>query len=370
MEKFNLDVDEKTKVRIESIGGDLRISGRSGSNLEAQAPDYGELKVEQDEDQITISARSAVLVYLPASTPVAVERVGGDVRVTGLSDSLTVESVGGDLRLKRIGHTEIQWIGGDLTARKMDSDLVIAQVGGDAIIEKVGGAVRCNAIGGDLLLRSVQGVVDISVGGDASVEIVPQKEAGSRVVTGSDLTCYLPEEASANVHVNAGGELLLVEPGEFEEAEEGVVFRLGDGQGDVDLTSGGDLWLRVGKYEEFNTEDWINDITSRAEASAAEVEARVGAIVGGAFAFDADRIAERVRKSVSKARRKAERAHKRAASYAASDGKDLRISFGKYGSKPVEVSDEERMTILRMVEDGKINVEEAEKLLSALEGEA
>ncbi len=370
MEKFNLDLDEKTKVRIESIGGDLRITGRDGSKLEAQAPDYGELKVEQNEDEITISARSAVLIYLPASTPVTVERVGGDVRATGLRESLAVESVGGDLRLKRIGHTEIQWIGGDLTARKMDSDLIVAQVGGDAVIENVEGAVRCNAIGADLLLRSVKGVVEVFVGGDASVEIVPQKEAASRVVTGSDLTCYLPEEASANVHVNAGGELVLVEPGEFEEAEEGILFRLGDGQGEVDLTSGGDLWLRVGKYEALNTEDWINDITSRAEASAAEVEARVGAIVGGAFAFDADHIAERVRKSVSKARRKAERAHKRAASYGVSDGKNLRISFGKHGSKPVEISDEERMTILHMVEEGKINVEEAEKLLSALEGES
>jgi hypothetical protein len=370
MEKFNLDVDKKTKVRIESIGGDLRISGRSGSKLEAQAPDYGELKVVQDEDNISISARSAVLVFLPASIPVAVERVGGDVHAKGLSESLAVESVGGDLRLKRIGRTEIQWIGGDLTARKMDSDLVVAQVGGDAVIEKVEGAVRCNAIGGDLVLRAVQGAVDVTVGGDASVEIVPQKEAASRVVTGSDLTCYLPEESSANVQVNAGGELVLVEPGEFEEAEEGVVFRLGDGQGDVDLTSGGDLWLRVGKYESFSTEDWIDDITNRAEASAAEMEARVGAIVGGAFAFDADRIAERVRKSVSKARRKAERAQKRAGTYGASDGKNVRISFGKYGSKSAEVSDEERMTILRMVEDGKINVEEAEKLLGALEGEA
>jgi hypothetical protein len=36
---------------------------------------------------------------------------------------------------------------------------------------------------------------------------------------------------------------------------------------------------------------------------------------------------------------------------------------------PVEpVSDDERMTILRMVEQGKISVTDAEKLLSALEG--
>lgn len=370
MKKNSLDVNENTKVRIESIGGDLRISGHKGSKLEAQAPEYGELKVDQDGDLITVSARSAVLLNLPVSTPVTIERVGGDVRMTGLSETVVIQSIGGDLGLRRIGKAEIQWVGGDLTIRKMEGDLVVEQVGGDAVIEKVDGVVRCSAIGGDLFLQSVQGVVDVSVGGDASVSVVPQADAVSRVIAGGDISCYIPEGASASVRVNVGGEMILVEPGEFEEAEDGVVFRLGDGQGDVELTTGADLWLRVGEYETRYADDWAADMRRHAKSSAAEMEARVGAIVEGAFAFDADRIGERVRRSVSKARRKAEKARKRAISNGVYDGKNVRISFGKFGSKSVEISEEERMTILQMVEQGKINVEEAEKLLSALEGEA
>ncbi len=370
MEKINLDVGEETKVQIESIGGDLRISGQKGSKLEAQAPEYGELKVEQDGDLITISARSAVLLNLPASTPLTIERIGGDARLTGLREPLVIESVGGDLGLRRVGQAEIQWVGGDLTVRKMDGDLNVEQVGGDAVIEKVEGVVRCTAIGGDLFLQSVKGVVDASVGGDASVSVVPQSDTGSRVIAGGDLSCYIPEGASANVRVNVGGEMILVEPGEFEEAEDGVVFRLGDGQGDVELTAGADLWLRVGEYETRYADDWAADMRSFAKSNAAEMEARVGAIMEGAFAFDAERIGEHVRRSVSKAREKAEKARKRALSNGDLDGKNVRISLGKYGAKSVKVSEEERMTILQMVEQGKINVEEAEKLLSALEGEA
>ncbi len=370
MEKINLDVGENTSVQIESIGGDLRISGQKGSNLEAQAPEYGELNVVQDGDIISISARSAVLLNLPASTPVTIERIGGDARLTGLCEPVVIQSVGGDLGLRRIGQADIQWVGGDLTVRKMDGDLNVEQVGGDAVIEKVEGVVRCTAIGGDLFLQSVKGVVDASVGGDASVSVVPQSDVVSRVVTGGDLSCYIPEGVSANVRANVGGEMILVEPGEFEEAEDGVVFRLGDGQGDVELTSGADLWLSVGQYETRYADDWAADMRSSAKSSAAEMEARVGAIMEGAFAFDAERIGERVRKSVSKAREKAEKARKRAILNSAFDGKNVRVSLGKYGAKPVVVSEEERMTILQMVEQGKINVEEAEKLLSALEGEA
>lgn len=370
METIKMDLGEETKVQIESIGGDLRISGRKGQKLEAQAPEHGDLKVEQDEDQITISASSAVFIYLPASTHVAINRIGGDARITGLRESLAVQSVGGDLGLRRVGCVETQWVGGDLTVRKMDGDLVVSQVGGDAIVESVDGSVRCAAVGGDLFLQSVQGVIDVSVGGDTSVEVVPQPEVGSRVVTGGDLSCYIPEGASATVRVNVGGEMILVEPGAFEEAEEGIVFRLGDGQGDVDLTAGADLWLRVGQYETRYADDWVADMRRDAQTKAAEMEARVGAIIEGAFAFDADRIGERVRRSVSKARKKAERARKRTNSYGASGKNDMRISFGRFGSKAVEVSEEERLKILQMVEQGKINVEDAEKLLSALEGEA
>jgi len=370
MEKINLGVGENTSVQIESIGGDLRISGQKGSKLQAQAPEYGELKVEQDGDLITISARSAVLLNLPVSTPLTIERIGGDARLTGISEPLVIESVGGDLGLRRVGQAEIQWVGGNLTVRKLDGDLNVEQVGGDAVIEKVEGIVHCTAIGGDLFLQSVKGVVDASVGGDASVSVVPQADAGSRVIAGGDISCYIPEGASANVRVNVGGEMILVEPGEFEEAEDGVVFRLGDGQGDVELTAGADLWLRVGEYETRYADDWAADMRSYAKSSAAEMEARVGAIVEGAFEFDAGRIGERVRRSVSKAREKAEKARKHAASKGAFDGKNVRISLGKYGARHVAVSEEERMTILQMVERGKINVEEAEKLLSALEGEA
>jgi hypothetical protein len=164
--------------------------------------------------------------------------------------------------------------------------------------------------------------------------------------------------------------MILVEPGDFEETEEDVVFRLGDGQGDVDLTAGADLWLRVGQSETRYADDWAAEMKREAKARAAEMESRVGAIVEGAFIFDAGRIGERVRRSVSRAHRKAEKARKRSAMYATANLNNVRMSAGRFGSSPVEVSDEERMAILRMVEDGKINVEEAERLLSALEGEA
>ncbi|NIS82330.1 MAG: hypothetical protein GTO14_19460 [Anaerolineales bacterium] len=372
MERITLEVDEKQKVQIELIGGDLRISGRKGLKLEAQAPDEGNLMVEQVGDQIMISCRSGCLIYLPSAARIDADQIGGDARITGLSAELMIRSIGGDLSLSRVGRSTFEMVGGDLTARKMMGDLTVDRVGGDAVVEQVDGEVRLRAVGGDLLLRKVKGLVDVAVGGDASVEIRPEVEKSSVVVTGGDLACWLPKGASTIVKMQAGGDLMKPADLETEETDEGTVLRLGDGEGSVELSSGGDLWLQVGERDMLNTVELLGDIESQVEASVAEVEARVAAMVEGAYAFDAERIGERVRRSVARARRRAERARRRSTGYADAMSNHIRksIQIGGFVAEEQAVSEEERMTILRMVEQGKIDVEEAEKLLKALEGEA
>ena len=53
------------------------------------------------------------------------------------------------------------------------------------------------------------------------------------------------------------------------------------------------------------------------------------------------------------------------------NGKNVGITFGTPGSKPETeksgVSDEERLLVLKMLQDKKITADEADKLLSALE---
>ncbi len=90
-----------------------------------------------------------------------------------------------------------------------------------------------------------------------------------------------------------------------------------------------------------------------------------------------DRIRRRVQKATQKAERKLRRAHADHISkhYRAQfDTSGWKYNSGSDASTSAEpgepVSEEERMTILRMLQEKKITSEEAEKLLSALEGSA
>lgn len=373
METIKLEVGESPKVKITAIGGDLRLSGRHDTQFEAQAPERGTLTVDQDGDQIQVACRSGCLIFLPAAAKVEVEQVGGDARVIGLTSELMIKTVGGDLSLRRVARSTFELIGGDLHARQVNGDLTVDRIGADAVAEKVEGDVRLRSVGADLVLHKVTGTVDATVGGDASLSLSPQTGSSSVVTAGGDLSCRLPEDVSAKITMTAGGDMAM--PTEVERLSENgkTVIRLGEAEASIELTAGGNLWLRVGKRDMDFAEDFVGSVMGELDARLAEMEARFNAIGAGMYTFDAERIGERVRRSVERARRKAvkaqARAAKRAERYARKHGRTHTITIG--GPKPSgpAVSDEERMAILRMLEQKKISVEEAEQLLKTLGGE-
>jgi hypothetical protein len=112
------------------------------------------------------------------------------------------------------------------------------------------------------------------------------------------------------------------------------------------------------------------------------MEARMQAFDAGMGAYNSEWIGDRVRQAVARARRKADKARKRAERKWAkaektqqraeekirrkATGVKFDLDFTEAKGEPV--SEEERLAILRMLELGKISVEEAEKLLQVLEG--
>ena len=74
---------------------------------------------------------------------------------------------------------------------------------------------------------------------------------------------------------------------------------------------------------------------------------------------------------VSRSMRKVAKAQRRAERHSERASKLRHRSLGLFDAPSGEsASEEERMSILRMLEKGKINVDEAEQLLKALEGES
>ncbi|TFH35853.1 MAG: hypothetical protein E4G99_06340 [Anaerolineales bacterium] len=382
MQKVLLDVGETPTVVIQAIGGDLRISGREGAQLEAQAPEKGELKVEKTEEGVEISCRSGCLLFLPRGSKIDAGDIGGDGRITDTQGDVLIRTIGGDLSLRRMGKTSLERVGGDAQIREVEGDLMIDHIGGDAVIQGITGDTRLRRVGGDLLLGEVSGSIEVMIGGDAVVDLKAIPGTVAKVQAGSDLSCRLPKDPSARIQLQVGGEMHvpsgLVSDGEAQTLD----VTLGGGEAEIELSAGGDLQLKYGKSTEGYDADFVGGMLSEVDVKLAEMEAHFNALGIGMDSFDADRIGERVRRSVRQAQHRAERATQKAEDVARkARGKHLNFKFDVDGewpdlrfadfteSQPV-VSDEERLTILHMVENGKLSVDDAEALLQALEGES
>ena len=360
MEKITHEVGGTLTVRIELIGGDLRVSGRDEPRIEVQAPEKGRLQVEQDGDEITIKCRSGCLVFMPGYARLDVLQVGGDARITGVENDIFLRTVGGDLSLTRVGNASFELVGGDIRARKVNGNLSIDRVGGDAALERVTGDVGLRSVGGDIYLTRHSGAMNVAAGGDVVVSFLPLGDSESEISAGGDLSCTLRKGASVSARYQCGGDIHLPARAQLDEEEDDRTYIMGAGEASLTLKAGGDLWVR----KEDQTSDDLSgldglDVISEIDSKIAEMEAQFDALGAGLHGFDAKRIGEKVRHTVAKAQRKAARAEK------------IRVRLdSEYfdQGKSVVASEEERLTILKMVEDGKVSVDEAEMLLNALEG--
>jgi hypothetical protein len=346
MESVHQDVGPRPHVRISSVQGDLRISGRDGTQLEAQAGDRGGLIVQPKGDAVDISSRGGCLVFLPPESRLEIVRVSGDARVADLGGDLTIEQIEGDLTLRRVGPARVGEVSGSLVARRLSNELHIGKVGGDAALEHIRGPVELGQVGGDMRASQIEAGLTARLDGDALLEWLPPAGSSSQVEASGDVVARFLAAASVRVTARAGGDLRLF--GDSGSGERTVT--LGSGGASVQLSAGGDVLATHGGTE--FTADLAEEIAAQVDATLADVEAGLEDVDLSSLGLDTKEMRDKVHHALTHALRRARRGA---------------TAAERERAQPVETGDAERLTILRMLEEGKVTVEQAEGLLRALE---
>lgn len=365
METITIEVGAAPRVRVPSVGGDLRIVGRSGGLLEAQAPARGDLTVGREAEAVVITCRVGCLLFVPAGARVEVGAVGGDARLSGLEGEASLETVGGDVNLRSGGAARLGRLAGDLRVVGGRGALTAEWVGGDARVENLEADLRLDQVEGDLYVRNQRGATQTSSGGDVHAELSLPPGTHSRLESSADLICRLPPDSSVSVSYRAAGDARVALPQRDRVAGASGEAHIGAGEAALELVSGGDLRLEViGRASAGLTEEWRQDLEARIEA---EVEAALSDIersqpLTGVLRQD---VAARIRASMARARRRPHRLGR-----AADRPREVNVSLGEAAETGGEIGDQERLAVLKMVEAGKLTVEQAEQLFRAMEGSA
>jgi hypothetical protein len=406
------------EVLIE-VQGDLRLEGSEANEIVVDGDEADLMPMEANVFHIVSGGGANVLV--PRQAQVRVTGCGGDGRIKGLESEVEVKQVGGDLVLRNLLSTTIGQVGGDVSAKKIGGSLSVEFAGGDVSVRGVAGPFKAAEVGGDLAVRDLNASASGRAKGDVITNMDFHPGQDYTFEAFGDAICRVPRGASVTFQIDSKGEVSWDISGARVEGEDGGMHVIvGAGEAVVKLSANGDVTLSditTDSSGVAESGDDFGDLASTIEARVAEHIAEVEKEINERFShlnidlsgltgIDAERIAQRARRAAEAAQRKQEEtqrkvqakveaaqrkaeAYQRKAERMAERGGRRRswgfnftiptpptpprppMGFAAIRTQPPAgdpVSDEERMAILRLVEQGKITASEAEKLLAALEG--
>ena len=391
MFKQTIETSGTPHITVTECLGDLAVRG--SEELQVTFRTRGEdddVVLEQEGETFTIETRADCSLVCPFGSTLTVRTVRGDLKVKEVRGPVAVATVYGDVVLRTVGPTVLEQAHGDLSARQVAGDLHVRSLAGDARVRDVEGMLSVGQVGSDLKAEGLQGGLAADAVG-ADVWLGPPFSPGAvyRLTAGSDLKLRIPADASLSLALRVGGRVHSRIPDLAPEEVEGEVRGvLGAGEASLEAQVGGSVYLRPlgaerapGADIEFDFVADLEGLGAQIEASITEAMAEVEARLEESLSrIDNQGLRLRMERKAKQALRKTERAADKTRRKAQQEAERARLraeraerrwqraSGRRSRSKQEQATDEERMRVLRLVEEGKVSPEQAADLLAALEG--
>lgn len=389
-----IPINENTKVIVRS-SGDLYLRGEGQGEIRFQSGD-DRIRVNQSNNNLYVETHASLDLEVPREANVIVEKVGGSALLQDLNAVLTIQKIGGDLGLQRMGVVTIEKVGGSCLIDSVSESLSVGKVGGDLRVRQVLGRVQVGSVGGTCDLQVLgSDDLDARAGSDIRLYITDGLSGKMSLRAGSSIEIYLPSNANAHLSLNSSGEKIDLRLQRQEKVTTEEIssrryeLQLGGDGAQIEATAGSDILV---SDEAVEPKSISGELERREEAWKEARERRGGSSWSAGFGFDrtsawAEMVSRRAQEAAQRAEQRAQRAVRRTEEQirmAAERQIRQAVDFGfsdqghPFGDAPQPetppaprsepVSEQERMLVLQLLSEKKITVEQAEKLLAALEG--
>jgi hypothetical protein len=373
--KRTIRTSDTPQVTIEECLGNLTVRANTENEITllVQDGEGDEAAWQPEGDALSIAIPANGTLVCPSGTALTVRRVLGNLRIERVKGSVVIGVVHGNTALREVDAVLLERALGNLSAREVAGRLESQDVRGNTRVRRVGELLTLGEVGGNLVAEGLTGgLMAERVRGNVRMGPPFSPEAAYRVEAHGNLTVHLPPDASLEMVLRAGGQVrsrvpgLALEPGEEEtrgtlgsgestleaDVKGNVTLRPSEGHEAMDMSTG---WDELGAHVEWQMNDALARMATYLEESLGRV--------------DGEQVRHRVDRATEQARRRAEQAAERARMRAEQAERRWRRASGQR-SAPIEqgATDEERLRVLRMVEEGKITPEQASDLLGAIEG--
>ena len=418
MDLRTVETGDSPKINL-NISGNLSVKGWDELKVNAKCSSPDDLSMDVQDDVINISCTSNGSLRVPYGSVLHASHLKGDATIKTLEGEISISQISGNLSLRSVGNAKLDTVHGNLVAKNVNGNLDLVTCQGNVSVRDIQGDLMIEeGISGNLTLKEIDGNAKVNARGNVIVELDPSPESSYDFQAKGNLTCRLPADASVKVNITHGSKIKVKIPGVEipTPIETPYELILGDGDAELTLNASGNVTISsrppdwdMGEFEFEMGEDFEDMAESLNEQINLQIESQMAmmeeeldhqldtlsfSLEKTAMSADqAERIAERareaseranqraqekIRRAQAKMERKLEAARRRAemkaraAERAARDRRRRAEPSGRPSAPPKApfepVSEEERLMILQLLENGKITTDEAEQLLAALEG--
>ena len=363
--------------------GDLKMLVPHGSKLNIVRVE-GDLKVKGVEGSVKVDQVMGDAGFASVGGAVEVQIVEGDLKAISLSAGLTVNSVHGDLNVRNAGSLLAQIVEGDASVHNVDGDVTVNGVHGDLAVKSVAGILTVNNVDGDCAIDNLAGVANVNVNDDIRINgpLGPGKHTFN---SGSTITMRWPARAPLNLTANAPDIHNRLQLNIVKQTDRSLSGSLGDGDCTVTLTANNRVTLRHDARSE-SRNDWEGfmdfefDMAGFGEKISAEINAKMADLtnrVGPEISIQIERAMRQAQEAVDKVANRFEVEIERERE------EEIRRSAPRprrgrpkadatppapppAPAKPQPDVSAAQVKILKMLEEGKLTVDEANDLLATL----
>ncbi|MCB0057251.1 MAG: hypothetical protein KDE45_09505 [Caldilineaceae bacterium] len=392
------------RLTLDSIEGNLVLNGWDRPEVQLRVRGDGDsLSVDSSGDSVAIHCEDDLWVQAPLQASITIHSVAGNASLSMILNSVTIGTIEGNTVVNSVNAVTAGRIEGNLAARLIAGDLTVDTVEGNAQVAKVAGDVQLGRVEGNVSLDEIGGSTHATAEGNvkAKAALAPGQEC--TIEAEGNIVCEIPREAGAAVTLKADGPIRVKEFGDERSTRSGnLAFVQGSAEARLNLAAEGSIVVRgirpwgmdgsdfaAGFDEEMalRSVEITQQITEQIESQVNELSRQLDDKLSrlGNNEELAVNIQERVQSAMRRAEEKLAEAMRKVeqrvqeAERRSGEGDGRRRKSYGWASPPpappappkpkrAPATDEERMMILRMVEQGKISIEQAEKLLAALSG--
>lgn len=392
MFKQTIETSAAPHITITECLGNLVVRGSEERQITVRLQgEADDLVLEREGETITMVAHTGCHLTCPPDTTLTLSTVQGNLRVESVVAPVTIRTVHGNVILRAVGPSALEQIFGNLRVHQVRGDLQVQTTKGNAQVRQVEGSLSMDQVDGNLAADGLQGGLAVKqVRGNVRLRALFSSGHTYRLSANGNLVAYIPADASLRLALRARGGVRSSIPGLTLEEDDGEMRgTLGTAEASLEAQVGGNISLRAwGAGEGPQVEGMSFDYMADLEGLGAQIEAHIaeamaemevrleeslGRIDGEQIRLQMERAKEQALRTAGRAaeraRREAEQEAERARLRAERAERRWQRASGRRSRLRREpIADEERMRVLRMVEEGKITPEQAADLLAALEG--